>query len=168
MAISVRSSAPASGCRAFPWPVLEAGNGSFVDGLYGVDLEHKELGRSFMLTHRVERAALIERWIQEERIRFVCAVSAPVSAYRELHVSHDFRHKVKWNPDDLGSYPLFTPMIVCGEDIDHRIDADNDGVNGLWHGMELRLTKGCRWQSARHSRYNQVCSGCLTFAQTKT
>ncbi len=144
MIVSTGSSAPASGCRAFPWPVLEAGNGSFVGGLYGVDLEHKKSGRSFMLTHQIEGAELIERWIRKGHVRFACSVSAPVSAYRRLHVSEEPTHIVEWNPDDLGSYPLFTPMIVCGRDIDHRINAVDDGVNALWDGMELHLMKGAR------------------------
>ena len=163
--VNIRSSTPASGCRAFPWPVLEAGNGSFVRGLYGVDLEHKEPGRSFELTHRIEGAELIERWIRAGFVRFVCSVSAPVSAYRQLHVSENSKHLVKWNPDDLGSYPLFTPMIVCGQDIDHRIDADSDGVNVLWDGMELRLMKGARLAVCSTFALQSGVRGLLDFCQ---
>ena len=144
MAISIRSSDPASGSRAFPWPVLEAGNGSFMDGVYSVDLVHKKPGRSLELTHRVENAELIERWIRAGSVRFACAVSAPVSAYRELHISEEPTHEVAWNPDDLGSYPLFTPMIVCGQDIVHQADAHRDGMNPLWDGVQLNLVKGSR------------------------
>lgn len=144
MAISIRSSDPASASRAFPWPVLEAGNGSYPTGVYTVDLVQKRPGRSFSLTHSVENAALVQRWIQSGYVRYVCAVSAPVSAYRDLHVSKEPTHVVAWNPDDLGSYPLFTPMLVCGQDVDHKVDATRDCVHPFWDGTELHLTKGSR------------------------
>ena len=144
MAISVRSSDPASGSRAFAWPVLEAGNGSYGEGRYSVEVVHKTAGRSFELVHSVASAPLVERWIKEGKILFVCAVSAPVSAYREIHTANTSPHMVTWVPDDLGAYPLFTPMIVCAEDMTHRVKARRDGVNMLWEGRELNLLKGSR------------------------
>ena len=144
MIVSVRSSDPESGSRGFPWPVLESGNGSFPDGAYSVHLTHREQGRSFDLRHHVEGASLIEAWIREGKTRFVCSVASPVSAYREVAVSSEASHCVAWRPDDLGSYPLFTPMIVCAEDIDYRIDWERDGVNPMWDRVDLHLAKGSR------------------------
>ena len=144
MAISVRSSDPSSGSKGFAWPVLEAGNGSYSEGMYSVEVVHKIAGRSFEIVHSVAGAALIERWIDEGKILFVCAVSAPVSAYRKVHVANTNRHMVTWTLDDLGAYPLFTPMIVCAEDMTHRVRARPDGVNTLWEGRELNLRKGSR------------------------
>ena len=144
MQISISTSDPASATRAFPWPVLEAGNSSFKDSVYSVSLEHKEPGRSFSLTHEVEGAGLITNWINTGRVRFVCSVAAPVSAYRELHVSDVPIQMIEWDPDDLGSHPLFTPMIVSGSDIEHIIDSERDDVNPLWNGKTLRLSKGSR------------------------
>ena len=144
MQVSIRTSDPASATRAFPWPVLEAGNSSFANGVYSVSLEHKEPGRSFSLTHEVEGAGLITNWINTGKVRFVCSVAAPVSAYRELHVSDAPMQMIEWDPDDLGSHPLFTPMIVSGSDIEHTIDAETDGVNPLWNGKTLQLPKGSR------------------------
>lgn len=144
MQISIRTSDPASATRAFSWPVLEAGNSSFENGVYSVSLEHKEPGQSFSLTHEVEGAGLITNWINTGRVRFICSVAAPVSAYRKLHVSDVPMQMIEWDPDDLGAHPLFTPMIVSGSDITHTVDAETDGVNPLWNGKTLQLPKGSR------------------------
>ena len=109
-----------------------------------MDLDHKKPGRSFSLTHSVENAPLVKRLIQAGFVVYVCSVAAPVSAYRNLHISKEPTHEVEWNPDDLGSYPLFTPMLVCSQDMDHTVDAAHDGVHPFWDGRELHLTKGAR------------------------
>lgn len=144
MEISVNTSDPASAIRSFPWPVLEAGNGAFSTGVYAINIEHRERGRSFELTHRIEGAALIERWIDERKVRFACAVAAPVSAYRQLHGSSDAAHLVQWDPEDLGSHPLFTPMIVSASEMSFTIEARRDGVNALWDGRTIDLPRGAR------------------------
>ena len=144
MQISVCASDPSPLSRAFPWPVLEAGSGSFSEGIYTVTLEHKKPGRSFTLAHEIQGANLITKWIEEGKVRFVCSVAAPVSAYRTLHVSNTPEQTVEWDPDDVGSYPLFTPMIVSSADIEHIVNADTDGVSPLWEGKELHLLKGSR------------------------
>lgn len=144
MEISVNASDPASAVRSFPWPVLEAGNGAFSRGVYAVDIEHKDRGRSFELSHRIQGAALIERWIDERRVGFACAVAAPVSAYRRLHRSSEPSHLVQWDPDDLGAHPLFTPMIVSATAMRFKIEARRDGVNALWDGRIVDLAQGAR------------------------
>lgn len=144
MTIGISTSDPAAAIRAFPWPVLEAGNGAFVDGVYTVDVAHVERGRSFELSHRIEGAPLIRRWADEGRLRFVCAVAAPVSAYRQLHSASSPSHLIEWDPDDLGGHPVFTPMIVAESEMSCTIDAHRDGVNSLWDGQVVDLPKGAR------------------------
>ena len=144
MKISVNTSDPASAIRSFPWPVLEAGNGAFSKGVYTVDVEHRERGRSFELAHQVQGAGLIERWIQEQKVHFACAVAAPVLAYRQLHRSSEPAHIVRWEPDDLGAHPLFTPMILSATELRFTIEAGRDGVNTLWDGRTADLPKGAR------------------------
>ena len=144
MEISVDASDPASAIRSFPWPVLEAGNGGFSKGVYTVDVEHRERGRSFELSHQIQGAALIERWIQEQKVSFACAVAAPVSAYRQLYRSSEPAHLVRWDPDDLGAHPLFTPMILSATELRFTIEAGRDGVNALWDGRTIDLPKGAR------------------------
>lgn len=143
MKVRIRSSDVAPG-RAVPWPVLEAGNGSFVGGVYRVSLRRRGAGRSFSLIHDVENAALITNWIREGKVKFVCTVAAPVSAYRKVHVSVSSEQEIEWQPDDLGSHPLFTPMIVTARDLRHEVDAARDGLDPLWHGKVLSLYKGSR------------------------
>lgn len=144
MKVRIRSSDVAPAGRAVPWPVLEAGNGSFVDGVYGVGLKPGVPGRSFSLIHEVENAALITNWIREGKAKFVCTVAAPVSAYRKVHVSVSSEQEIIWRPNDLGSHPLFTPMIVTACDLRHKVDAARDGLDPLWHGKVLNLYKGSR------------------------
>lgn len=144
MAISVSTSDPTSAVRSFPWPVLEAGNGAFPEGQYSVEVEHKDRGRSFVISHRIQGATLLERWIEEGKALFACAVAAPVSAYRQLLCSSDASHPVQWEPDNLGSHPVFTPMVVCSADVRLAIEARRDGLNALWHGRTINVPKGAR------------------------
>ena len=144
MEISISTADPVATARSFPWPVLEAGNGAFPQGTYAIDIEHEDRGRSFMMSHRIDRAELIQRWIAEGRAQFACAVSAPVSAYRELHSSSEPSHLVQWSPDDMGSPPLFTPTVVSAGEIQCVLRARRDGVNALWDGRAVHLPKGAR------------------------
>lgn len=144
MKISVRSSDAAPSARALSWPVLEAGSGSFVDGVYTVSVAHRVRGRSFTLDHRVEGTGLIANWIENGQVTFACGAAAPVSAYRKVHVAQVPQQVVEWDPDDLGSGPLFTPMILSASDIRHRVDAARDGLHRLWHGRTLQLARGAR------------------------
>ena len=144
MSVSIRSADAAPAARALPWPVLEAGNGSFVNGVYSVSLSRQVPGRSFTLSHRVEGAGLITNWIENGQAEFACAVADPVSAYRRVHVTDVPHQVVEWDPDDLGSHPRFTPMIVSASDIRHQVDSERDGLHRLWHGRVLQLTRGSR------------------------
>ena len=85
------------GSRGFPWPVLERGNTSFAEGVYAIELEHKEIGKSFELTHEISGANLITRWIAEGKVKFACAVASPASAYRDLRVSDTPTQLVSWD-----------------------------------------------------------------------
>ena len=144
MRIEARASDPAPGSRGFPWPVLERGNTSFAEGVYAIELEHKETGKSFELTHEISGANLITRWIAEGKVKFACAVASPASAYRDLRVSDTPTQLVSWDRDDLGEPPKFTPMIVAARDISHTINAQADGVASLWNGRRVELPKGSR------------------------
>lgn len=142
--IGVTTSDAASAIRAFPWPVLEAGNGAFSNGEYSVAVEHSQRGRSFILAHHVSDAPLLQRWGDEGNLVYTCAVAAPVSAYRELHCSSDQSQLVQWDPDDLGCPPMFTPAILAGDAMRYTIDARRDGLNALWDRRTVQLPKGAR------------------------
>lgn len=142
--VSTRSSDAAPRARARPFPVLETGNGSFPAAVYRVTVGKERPGRSIRLTHAVENAPLLQRWLADGAVHFLCATSAPSSAYRRFSRSDTPEHVVEWHPDDLGSHPLFTPMLVLKRGIEHVVDADADGLNILWHGRRLRLPKAAR------------------------
>lgn len=167
MTISISTSEPASAIRAFQWPVLEAGNGAFPDGVYTVEVEHRERGRSFEISHRIGGAPLLQRWMCEGSVRFVCAAAAPVSAYRALHVSSAPSHVVDWHPDDLGAPPVFTPAIVAASGMRYTIDARGDGLNQLWDGLEVELPKGARLAVGPSFALQSGLQGLLDFRDDK-
>ncbi len=163
MIISTSTSEAAAAIRAFQWPVLEAGNRAFMDGVYTVEVEHRERGRSFTLSHRVAGAPLLQRWVQDGKVRFVCAAAAPVSAYRTLHASSDSSHVVEWHPDDLGSPPVFTPTIVAAAEMRYTINAYHDGLNPLWDGREVELPRGARLAIGPSFAFQSGLQGLLVF-----
>ena len=142
--VFTRSSDAAPRARARSFPVLETGNGSFREAVYRVTIGKERPGRSIRLTHAVENAPLLQRWLADGTVRFLCATSAPSSAYRRFSRSDTPEHVVEWNPDDLGSHPLFTPMLVLKRELEHVVDAKADGLDVLWHGRRLRLPKAAR------------------------
>ena len=142
--ISTRSSDPGPSSRAFHWPVLEAGNDSFPRGIYTVICTDQDVGKSITLRHKVQGAPLIEQWIEQGKLTFVCSVAAPRSMYRTLHQSKTPEQAVAWQQDDLGEFPMFTPMIVAGVDIKHTAGVEQDGLNRIWDGRQLDLPMGAR------------------------
>lgn len=157
----VRSSDPGIVGRAFPWPVLEAGNESFPNGSYAISCEDKELGKSFILRHEVQGAPLIERWMRERKLLFICSVAAPASMYRAIHKSDEPERLIEWRQEDLGEYPMFTPMIVAGAEIQHTVNAAQDGLNKIWDSKPLSIPKGARIAIGSVFKFKTGISGML-------
>lgn len=130
--------------RSHDHPMLESGNLSFPEGRYLLDLEPGEDRSSYMVTHRVEGAPLISRLLAAEQARYACIVSSPISSYRETHISTTARHEVRWNTDDLGEAPLFTPAILCVVPQELTLKSDQDGVHRIWDDQPVMLHKGSR------------------------
>ena len=166
--ISTRAAAPNPSSRALPWPVLEAGNDSFPDGEYTVACENKETGQSFTLRHEVQGAPLIERWLAEGKVEYVCTVAAPRSMYRKLHKFGAPEQVIAWQQHDLGEFPMFTPMLVARADIAHTVIAESDGLNPLWNGRELRLPRGARIAVGPTFKFQSGIEGILEFVEDKT
>jgi hypothetical protein len=112
--------------------------------VYRVTIAPERPGQSIRVAHAVENALLLQRWIADGAVRFLCATSAPISAYRRVSNSDTPEQIVEWNPNDLGERPLFTPMLVLKHEIEHVVDAQADGLNALWHGRQLQLPKAAR------------------------
>lgn len=159
----VRSSDPAIVGRAFPWPVLEAGNESFPNGSYTISCEDKDLGKSFILRHQVQNAPLIERWMRERKLLFICSVAAPASMYRAIHKSDKPEHLIEWRQEDLGEYPMFTPMIVAREPIQRTVNAAQDGLNKIWDGKTLSISKGARIAIGNVFKFKTGIDGIMDF-----
>ena len=161
--ISVRGSDPNPSSRAFTWPVLEAGNGSYTNGIYSVVCEEKERGRSLSLTHTVRDAPLLNEWMVSGKTSFVCSVAAPCSMYRKLHVSSSQEQFIEWSQSDLGEYPMFTPMIVARESIVHVVNSESNGLNQIWDKKEFRLPKGARVAVGATFKLRSGINGILHF-----
>lgn len=165
--ISARAADPNPSIRALPWPVLEAGNASFPEGEYSVTCENKETGQSFTLRHQVQGAPLIERWLDEGKVEYVCTVAAPRSMYRKLHKSGTPEQVIAWQQRDLGEFPMFTPMLVAREGIQHAAVAESDGLNPLWNGRELNLPPGARIAVGPTFKFQSGIAGILDFVEDK-
>ena len=163
--ISIRASGPSSSSRVFAWPVLEAGNGSYPNGIYSIICEDKERGKSFSLMHSVCGAPLINEWMVSGKTSFVCSVAAPRSMYKNLHICDNPEQLVEWIRDDLGEYPMFTPMIVLRVNITHIVNSAKDGLNHMWDGKELRLPKGARVAVGNTFKFQAGINGLLDFNQ---
>ena len=135
---------PANAVRSHDHPMLESGNLSFPEGRYLLDFLPGENRSSFVIKHRLEGVALIERMLGAGQARYACIVSSPISSYRYTHLSDEARHEVSWNSDDLGDPPLFTPMILCMEPQTITVDASRDGVHPIWDQQQINLQKGSR------------------------
>lgn len=142
--LKMRSGEPSEGVRSFPWPMLQRGNTSYPEGSYNAEIEPGKDRRSFQITHDIRGAPLIARLIDEERARYACTVASPIASYRMIHTSASPTHRVEWSHDDLGTPPLFIPLVVTTSEIQITLAADADGVAALWHGRSIRLLKGSK------------------------
>ena len=124
--------------------MLQRGNTSYPDGSYCADIQPGSDRRSFRMTHDVRGAPLITRLIAEDKARYACTVSSPIASYRTIHTSAAPTHQVQWSQDDLGSPPLFIPLVVATAEVEITLDTAADGVAALWHGVSVRLPKGAK------------------------
>ena len=166
--ISIRASDPNSSSRVFAWPVLEAGNASYPNGIYSFVCEDKEPGKSFSLMHSVRGAPLITEWMESGKTSFVCSVAAPRSMYKKLHVCASPEQLIEWSRDDLGEYPMFRPMIVLRVAITHIVNSAKDGLHHMWDRRELYLPKGARVAIGHTFKFQAGMNGLLDFNQDDT
>lgn len=140
--IETSATTPSNAIRTHSFPVLEPGNISFPDGVYSVGFAPGTDRHSFTLHHRIRGAGLISRLLRDDRARYVCAISSPRSSYRRTFTSREPQQVVRWNGDDLGEAPQFTPMIVSVGAENLALDAARDGVHESWAGHRLQLVPG--------------------------
>ena len=161
--ISVSGSDLNPSSRAFHWPVLEAGNSSYLNGVYSVAFEEKERGRSFTILHQVQGAQLLEQWMKVGKLNFICSVASPRSMYRGIHVSNAPQQTIEWEQNDLGEPPMFTPMLVVREEIQHTVNCETDGLNSIWEGREILLSPGARVAVGQTFKLQSGLNGILDF-----
>ncbi|MYD24428.1 MAG: hypothetical protein F4X08_01245 [Gemmatimonadetes bacterium] len=133
-----------NGIRCHTHPVLETGNLSYPDGRYTVVFEPGNDQSSFYLAHNVDGSPFVSRLIENGQAVYACIVSSPISSYRRTHLSNESRHEVRWNADDLGEPPLFTPMILSGITGEYVVNSKTDGVHSVWDGSLISIQKGSR------------------------
>ena len=142
--IEAVAAGPSNAVRSHVHPMLEAGNLSFPKGRYLLNFHPGEDRFSYVVKHRIEEAPLIARLIKSGHAQYACTVSSPISSYRQTHVSSDARHQVRWNIDELGEPPLFTPMILSVKPRTITLSASRDGVHKIWDKQKIKLQKGSR------------------------
>ncbi|MCY4152762.1 MAG: hypothetical protein OXE94_11080 [Aestuariivita sp.] len=142
---------PSNSIRSDNHPVLEPGNRSFPQGCYRLAFEEvrsPDSGSSNMMTfslrHEIEKAPFITRLVEEGRAVFACIVSSPLSSYRKTYSSREPRQKIECAMADLGEPPMFTPLVVCTDQIISTLDAETDGVDPIWQDQTITLYKGSR------------------------
>jgi len=135
---------PSNAVRAHGHPVLESGNPSFPQGRYRLELAPGDDRCSFRVVHDIAGAALITRLLAADAARCACIVSSPRSGYRRLHIGESTEQEVRWDIDDLGEAPLFTPVILCVKPGKLELDATRDEVHPVWDGQPITLRKGSR------------------------
>ena len=144
VSIVVSAQSPSNAIRSHNHPVLESGNLSFPFGQYGVDFTSRDDRCSFSLKHWIKDAPLVSRLLKEGRAEYACTVASPVSSYRDVHVSSEAKHEIRWDLKDLGEPPLFTPMVVCVSPCQLILGKDRDGVHDMWDGLHINLEPGSR------------------------
>ena len=142
--IIVRARSPSNAIRSHNYPVLESGNLSFPVGQYSVDFTPRDDRCSFLLKHSIKDAPLISRMLQEGVAQYACTVASPISSYRHTQVSSEAKHQIRWDVEDLGEPPLFTPMVVCVSPCRLTLSKERDGVHDIWDGSHVSLERGSR------------------------
>ncbi len=144
-------SGPSNSIRCDHHPVLEPGSRAFPNGRYHLKFEQIRPSDSgsldmliFDLEHKIEQAQFITRLVGEGRADFACIVSSPQSSYRRIYRSRDSRQRIECDRANLGEPPLFTPLVVCTDQIVWTLDTDTDGVDPIWHGQTITLNRGSR------------------------
>lgn len=135
---------PSNAIRSDGHPILASGNLAFPRGRYTLEFQPGDDRSSCNLTHRIENAPLITRLVEAGQAQYACVVSAPSSSYRKTHLSADAKHAIKWDAEDLGEPPLFTPMVVCTKVLEFTLDAEADGLHRIWDRQAVTLHKGTR------------------------
>ena len=137
--------------RALPFPVLEDGNLSFVEGEYLPEITSNEDGCSVVIEHKVTNAPLIKKFVKEGKAVCCCVVSIPKTGYRELFIGDGFNQEVKWDESWVGEPPIICPSIVCKKSFNHEF-CKKDGIHKMWIGRKIRFHIGARIALGPHFR----------------
>lgn len=125
-------------------PVLEAGNNSFPNGRYTVRFEQGTDLSSYVVSHQIDHADLINSLVSKDLAKFVCTVLSPASNYRKCHIFQFPKHNLTWNKYDLVEPTFVTPMIVMSHPYSLKLDQDLHGVHESWHGRKIILKTGTK------------------------
>ena len=142
---------------ALPYPVLEAGNLSFPDGIYDPKIEMGQDGYSAKIEHHISGAPFIDKLIEEGVVGFYCLLSVPKASVRRLDETSQIG-EITWEKDIVSEPPKLRPILVyTGEDKEYTF-TEKCGVAELWQGKTINLPKGARL--ARGSFLNVDSSEC--------
>lgn len=144
ISIDVVSPRPSNFIRAENHPVLVSGNKAYPKGRYILEIDQSSDQDSLNLHHIIKEATLVEILVKMGKAKFGCIISSPMSSYRKIHLSPKPRQAVKWDVNDLGEPPMFTPMVICTIPDKIILDTNEHNVHKIWHGKTISLQKGDR------------------------
>lgn len=150
--------------RSFPYPVIEDGNLSYPRGEYRVQIKPRQDGRTVLLKHAVEKAALLERLLSEGKARYGCLVAVPMTGYRKLELSDSPDQEIELDMKVMGEPPMLRPVVVSVSEISRTLGA-GDGVAEAWHGHAVTIPKGARLALGNYSRPASSLHGLLRLVE---
>ena len=137
--------------HSLPYPSIDAGNISFPEGRYDVDVCSLANGTSIQITHYLENAPFIENLIKRGRAQYGCLLYMPITGYRKLNLCSNSVHSIEWDISIIGEPPIIRPMIVALDSLEHEFSA-TDGVAKIWIGKKINIPKGARLARGHYLR----------------
>lgn len=137
--------------RSLPYPSLDDGNMSFPSSTYKVEVLSLKGGASVQITHHLENAGLIKKLLDNDKAKYGCLLSVPLTGYRSLSLSSDPVQIVEWNLGIVGEPPIIRPIIVATETLEYELDEEDDVAN-IWIGKKVKIPKGARLAREKYLR----------------
>ena len=150
--------------HSLPYPSIEAGNISFPEGRYGVDVRSLPNGTSIQITHHLENAPFIENLIKRERAQYGCLLSVPITGHRKLSLCSKPIHSIEWDIGIIGEPPIIRPIIVALDSFEHEFSIA-DGVAEILIGKKINIPKGARLARGPYLRSESSLQSLLDIRQ---
>ena len=132
--------------RIHSYPSLEEGSIAFPNGEYTFEHGRGADETELILEHCLKNVGLIQELLESGDAEYACSISSPKTGYRVLHRSTVAEQRLRWDIEECGEPPCFTPMILAVKDtpVPITLNKESHDVHEAWHGQNLTLRKGNR------------------------